>query len=94
MAKKINIRPEIDLIKKEIIKIRRDIHMYPELSFEEYETSKKIIQFLKDLNIPVKSKIAKTGVIGTIKGALPGPTIGLRADMDALPIQETSNFSY
>ena len=94
MPKKINIRPEIKILKKEIIDIRRDIHMHPELSFEEYETSNKIIQFLKDLNIPVKPKIAKTGVVGTITGSYPGPTIALRADMDALPIQETSKVEY
>ena len=94
MPKKIDIRPEIKILKKEIIDVRRDIHMHPELSFEEYETSNKIIQFLKDLDIPVKPKIAKTGVVGTITGSYPGPTIALRADMDALPIQETSNLSY
>ena len=94
MNKKNNIHPSISKIKKEIIDNRRYFHKYPELSFEEYNTSKTIEKKLLDMNIDVKSGIAKTGLIGSIKGKKNGKTIALRADMDALPIQETSNISY
>ena len=94
MSKKNNIHPSILKIKKEIIDNRRYFHKYPELSFEEYNTSKTIEKKLLDMNIDVKSGIAKTGLIGSIKGKKNGKTIALRADMDALPIQETSNISY
>tara|TARA_B100001750_G_C15477626_1_gene583438 strand:- start:320 stop:1495 length:1176 start_codon:yes stop_codon:yes gene_type:complete len=94
LSKKNNIHPSILKIKKEIIDNRRYFHKYPELSFEEYNTSKTIEKKLLDMNIDIKSGIAKTGLIGSIKGKKKGKTIALRADMDALPIQETSNISY
>jgi len=94
LSKKNNIHPSILKIKKEIIDNRRYFHKHPELSFEEHNTSKTIEKKLLDMNIDVKSGIAKTGLIGSIKGKKKGKTIALRADMDALPIQETSNISY
>ena len=94
MKKKYNIHPLILEIKDEIIKNRRYFHQYPELSFEEYNTSKVINEKLVELGINVTTKIAKTGLIGNINGLGKGKTIALRADMDALPIQETSNISY
>ena len=89
-----NIHPEILLIKNKIINTRRDFHKYPELAFQEKRTSKIVAKHLKDHGIKVKTKIGKTGVVGILKGNKPGPVIALRADMDALPIQETSNLSY
>src|SRR5438046_1108210 len=66
---------------------RRHIHMYPELGFEEVETSKHIVARLSAMGIPHQAGIAKTGVLATIKGtAGAGKTVLLRADMDALPI--------
>jgi len=77
-------------IKDDIIDMRRWFHKNPELSYKEFNTSKTIIEYLKELkNIKIKSNIAKTGVIGILKGNKPGPCILLRADMDALPINET-----
>ena len=89
-----NIRPEIEKIKETIISIRRDIHKHPELAFKENRTSQLVIDRLNKIGIKVKKNIGKTGVVGTLKGQGKGPTIALRADMDALPIQETSNISY
>ena len=89
-----NIHPEILLIKNKIINTRRDFHKYPELAFQEKRTSKIVAEHLKNHGIKVKTKIGKTGVVGILKGNKPGPVIALRADMDALPIQETSNLSY
>ena len=94
MNKNITIHPLISKIKKEIVENRRYFHKYPELSFQEYNTSKFIKQKLQDIGIDVKSRIAKTGLIGTIKGKGAGKTIALRADMDALPIEEISDIAY
>lgn len=79
---------------EELKSIRHHIHAHPELSYQEFETSAFIQQYLKKLNIPFEIK-AKTGVIGLIKGKNPNSRIiALRADMDALPIQEENNISY
>ncbi len=79
----------------EIIKIRRSIHENPELSFEEYETADLISEFLQSIGIEHKKGIAKTGVVGLIKGRNPKKrTIALRADMDALPIIEINKLDY
>jgi amidohydrolase len=90
----IQIRPEIDAIASEIIDIRRDIHMYPEQGFEVYRTAALVAENLKAWGIHVHEKIGKTGVVGDLEGNHPGPTIALRADMDALPIQETGTVPY
>jgi amidohydrolase len=82
-------------IKDEVIKWRRHIHMYPELGYEEEETSKFVAKELKKLGVEVKTNVAKTGVIGLIKGtAGEGKTIGIRADMDALPILEETDVPF
>jgi len=79
---------------EEVIKIRRYLHMNPELGNREFETAKLIASKLLSLGLEVKTGIAKTGVTGLLTGAGQGVTIGLRADMDALPIQEESNVPY
>ena len=89
-----NIRPEVKRIQKEIIKVRRDFHKHPELSFQEIRTSKIVADKLESFGIDVKRKVGKTGVVGILKGKSKGKTIAFRADMDALPIQETSNVPY
>lgn len=82
-------------IKDEIISIRRQIHMNPELGYEEFETSKLVAQKLEEFGIEITTGVAKTGVIGLIKGeASKGTTIGIRADMDALPLQEENEIPY
>ena len=88
------IHPEINNIKDTIIDIRRDIHKHPELSFQEFRTAKLVADRLNSLNIDVTTGVGKTGVIGDLNGDQNGPCIALRADMDALPLQETSKFSY
>lgn len=80
---------------QEIISIRRQIHANPELAFEEYETAALVSKFLKSQNIPHETQVAKTGVVGLIKGKNPDKrTIALRADMDALPIFEKNEIDY
>ena len=79
----------------EIIRIRRDLHAHPELSMQEFKTSGYIASFLTDLDIPLRRGIAKTGLTGLIEGKNPlSKVIGLRADMDALPIQELNDIPY
>lgn len=78
---------------KEIQNIRREIHRYPETAYEEYQTSELIKSVLTNLKIPYES-VGTTGVVGLIKGAKPGKTILLRADMDALNIQEEVDVEY
>ena len=78
----------------EFIEVRRHLHAHPELSYEEYETSKFIQQKLKEFGIPFEIK-ATTGIVGLIKGKNPAKRIiALRGDMDALPIQEENNVPY
>ncbi|MGB9679096.1 MAG: M20 metallopeptidase family protein [Thermoanaerobacteraceae bacterium] len=87
-----DILSEVQKVEQEIIELRRKIHMYPELGFEENRTSELVIKNLSDLGIEVK-RGAKTGVIGFLKGN-GQKTIALRADMDALPIQEENDLPY
>ena len=89
-----NIRAEVKKIKKTIIDTRRDFHKYPELSFQEIRTSKIVSEKLESFGIDVKRNIGKTGVVGTLRGKSQGKTIAFRADMDALPIQETGERPY
>ncbi|MFI5170759.1 MAG: M20 family metallopeptidase [Chitinophagales bacterium] len=79
----------------EIKNCRRHLHQHPELSFQEFETSSFIQKKLTEYGIAFKNNIAKTGVVGIIEGKNPGSkTIALRADMDALPINELNNVEY
>jgi amidohydrolase len=78
----------VSAIDDEVIAWRRDIHQHPELGNREFRTSKRVAAHLKKLGLPIKTGIAHTGVTAVLKGGLPGPTIALRADMDALPVTE------
>lgn len=89
-----SIHKNIDHLYDEMVDIRRYLHQHPELSFEETETSKYIGHFYEELGIPYKSNIGGNGVIATLKGGKPGKTIALRADFDALPIQEENDVPY
>ena len=82
------INTAADKIESKCIAWRRDIHEHPELGNNEYRTAKLIADHLRSLGIEVKEKVGKTGVVGILKGAKPGPCIGLRADMDGLPVVE------
>ena len=79
---------------KKVYDIRHQIHMNPELGFEEYETSKLVSSELEKLGIEVTKNVAKTGVLGLIKGGYPGKTVALRADMDALRINEEGDYEF
>jgi amidohydrolase len=86
------LRPKIDSkassLEAKVVEWRRDIHQNPELGNAETRTAKKIADHLRALGIEVQEGVAVTGVIGILKGGKPGPTVALRADMDALPVTE------
>jgi amidohydrolase len=84
----------IEEMKDWLVEIRRTIHMHPELGFEEIETSKLVAGWLEKFGIEVKRGVAGTGVIGLLKGKGPGKTVAIRADMDALPMDEARPVPY
>tara|TARA_B100000700_G_scaffold40983_1_gene41773 strand:- start:1324 stop:2616 length:1293 start_codon:yes stop_codon:yes gene_type:complete len=88
------LQADLDPLMKKVIEWRHDIHEYPELGNREFRTSKKVAEHLVSLGVEVETGIAYTGVVGLIKGGKPGPTIALRADMDALPVTEKTGLSY
>lgn len=75
-----------------LVSLRRDVHQHPELSFQEHRTSQLIAERLAQLDIPVRTGVARTGVVGDLGSD--GPRIALRADIDALPIQEANDVPY
>jgi len=77
-----------DQIESKVIQWRRHFHQYPELSNREFKTAEKIAAHLRQLGLDVQTGVAHTGVVGLLKGGRPGPVVGLRADMDALPVTE------
>jgi len=77
-----------------VIDWRRDFHSHPELGNREVRTSGIVAKHLQSLGLEVRTGIAHTGVVAVLRGALPGPTIMLRADMDALPITERTDVPF
>ena len=92
MSNEINTATE--KIMPQVVEWRRHLHQFPELSNREFKTSKFVEEHLRRLGLDVKTGIAKTGVVGILKGGQPGPTIGLRADMDALPVKERNTLPF
>ncbi|WP_132744167.1 M20 family metallopeptidase [Scopulibacillus darangshiensis] len=84
----------LDEFNDEIISIRRHLHQNPELSFEEVETAKYIANYHRELGHDVKTGVGGNGVLAFLKGDKPGPTVALRADFDALPLQEETNVPF
>ena len=87
------IKKRILELTDEILELRRHFHMHPELGFQEFETAKKIENFLQNIGYET-IRMAKTGVVAVLDSGRPGPVLMLRADMDALPITETSQVAY
>jgi hippurate hydrolase len=76
------------------VALRRDIHAHPELGFEEHRTSQMVAELLREWGLEVHTGIAGTGVVGVLRGDTGPRTIGLRADLDALPLQEENRFPH
>lgn len=88
------IRPQIRALQAQLIEWRRHLHRYPELGFREQLTADFIAQKLTEWGIEHQTQIAETGIVACIPGRQPGPVLGIRADMDALPIQEANQVPY
>ena len=88
------ITKKANLIEQKVIAWRHDFHQNPELGNREFRTSEIVAKHLQSLGIEVKTKVGVTGVVGILKGDKPGPVIALRADMDALPVEEINNLSF
>ncbi|MFC0272047.1 M20 family metallopeptidase [Metabacillus herbersteinensis] len=85
---------ELDALFPEMVEIRRYLHMHPEVSFQEVKTAGYIVDYYNQLGVSVRSNVGGNGVVATIKGGHPGKTVALRADFDALPIQDEKNVPY
>src|SRR5712692_10001070 len=85
---------EAKKIEPEIIKTRRAVHQNPELAYYEKETAKLVAARLESLGIEVKKGVGGTGVLGTLKGSKRGRVVALRADMDALPVEEMAEVEF
>jgi amidohydrolase len=80
--------------KDDLVAFRRDIHAHPETAFEEHRTADRVAAALESYGIEVHRGLAKTGVVGTLRAGTGNRAIGLRADMDALPIEELNDFAH
>lgn len=89
-----DIEKRIDEILPELVEMRRDFHMNPEISEQEYRTCDKICEYLNEWEIEHIKGVAETGVVAIIRGKKEGRTIGARADIDALPVLESNNLSF
>ncbi len=89
-----NLERNFKDIEQKVIDWRRDIHQNPELGNREFRTATLVAKHLQSLGMEVKTEVGVTGVIGVLKGGLPGPVVALRADMDALPVLERTPISF
>jgi len=81
-------------VEARVLALRRDLHRNPELSNREFRTSQLVAQELEQLGLEVRTGVAHTGVVGVLRGSLPGPVVALRADMDALPVTEETGLPF
>jgi len=88
------ISKSAEKIEQKVIAWRRDFHQHPELGNREFRTAEIVAKHLQSLGIEVKTKVGVTGVVGILKGDKPGPVIALRADMDALPVEEKNDLPF
>ena len=88
------VDPSVDRWIDELIALRRGIHEHPELAFEEHETARRVQEFLGRLGIACRTGVGGTGIVAMLEGAMPGPTVAIRADMDALPMSEPAGLPY
>jgi amidohydrolase len=94
IAPTIAVSPEVAQLTESMIDLRRILHQWPELGFQEKRTSALVAERLQALGIEVRTGVAQTGVLGTLRGNGAGKTVLLRADMDGLPIEEASGAPY
>jgi amidohydrolase len=87
-------RAEAEALRAVMVARRRDLHQHPELAFHEVRTAQIVAAALRDLGLEVRSEVGQTGVVGLLEGDADGPTVMVRCDMDALPIQEANERDY
>jgi amidohydrolase len=88
------VRQRARAVEEKLIAWRRDIHQHPELGDQEARTPRLVAEHLRGLGLDVRTGVARTGVVGILKGGKPGRTVALRADMDALPVQEPAGLPF
>lgn len=89
------IKAAADDIFPEVVRVRRALHRHPELSMNEHETARRVVEVLKTLDgLDIRTGVHETGIVATLEGERPGPTLLLRADMDALPIEEATELDF
>src|SRR3954452_19094351 len=88
------VRKRSKAVEEKLIAWRRDVHQHPELGDQETRTAKLVAKHLRGLGLEVRTGVARTGVVGVLKGGKPGRTVALRADMDALPVQEPEGLPF
>jgi len=88
------VSKKADQMEQKVIDWRHDIHQNPELGNREFRTAALVAEHLESLGIDVRTKVGVTGVVGILKGAKPGPVVALRADMDALPVEEKNDLPF
>src|SRR5690606_12890100 len=88
------LESDFNAVEPKVIEWRRHFHEHPELSNREFKTAEKIAEHLRSLGIEVQTGVAKTGVVGLLKGHHPGKVVALRADIDALPVTERNDLPF
>ena len=89
-----SVLPDIAAFTDDLTALRHDFHRHPEIGFQEHRTAARIADLLHGWGVEVTTGIGGTGVVGVLEGSRPGRTIGLRSDMDALPMEERTNLPY
>ncbi|MEY3042433.1 MAG: hypothetical protein RLZZ174_1515 [Pseudomonadota bacterium] len=89
-----SVRTQIERVMPKVVAWRRDLHAHPELGNREFRTSALIAEHLRNLGMEVETEVAVTGVVGVLRGGLPGPVVALRADMDGLPVTEVVDLPF
>ncbi len=88
------VREQAAAVQEKVVNWRRDIHQHPELGDQETRTAALVAEHLRALGLDVETEVARTGVVGVLTGGKPGPTVALRADMDALPVKEPEGLPF
>src|SRR5215472_9578123 len=91
---RVDLRRDIDALKPGMIALRRELHQHPELAFEEVRTAATLAARMRHLGLAVEDGIGGTGVLAVLDGKHPGKTLLIRADIDALPLDETTGREY
>jgi amidohydrolase len=88
------LSPDVEALRADTVELRRRVHRRPELAFQEVETARLVTETLERAGLEVSTGVARTGVVGLLRGSAPGRTLALRADMDALPLEEETGAAY